>query len=340
MGVDRLGPASYGFSHVAIEAAAAIGGPKEGAGPLAKYFDRTWPSELGDHDSFEVAERALMMEAQNLAVDKADASWDSVDFVMGGDLLDQLASTNFAARDHRRPLIGLFAACAVFTEAIGLAAMAIEGGGSSRVLAAAVSHHMAAERQFRFPIELGYQRAPTAAWTSTAAGACVLGRVPEPQPAQIIVESATFGRVVDWGSKDPNDMGTAMAPAAYDTICRHLEAVHAEVDDYDQIYTGDLGVFGVKLLQALAEKDGRDWSKKLNDCGRSLYDLVAQDVHNGGSGPGCSASVFSGFIFQQLNAQHFKRILLVTTGALFSPTTYQQGESIPSIAHAVSIARL
>ncbi|PSR27471.1 MAG: stage V sporulation protein AD [Sulfobacillus thermosulfidooxidans] len=339
MGVHRRSASSYAFDGVVIRSAAAVVGPKEGEGPLGSYFDRIWPSELNNHSSFEVAERALLVEAQNLTLQKGEQDWFNVDVVMGGDLLDQLISTNFAAREHQRPLLGLFSACAVFTEGLGLGALAIAGQGPKTVLVGASSHHMAAERQFRYPIELGYQRTPTAGWTATAAGSCLLSGSSSVDSGDIVIEAATFGRVVDWGSKNPNDMGTAMAPAAFDTIKRHLEDFNRDISDYDQIYTGDLGVLGVKLLDALASKEGFDWSHRLSDCGRSLYDIERQDVHNGGSGAGCSASVFSGFLYHQLQHGQFHRILLVSTGALFSPTSYQQGESIPSIAHAVAISR-
>ncbi|PSR33360.1 MAG: stage V sporulation protein AD [Sulfobacillus thermosulfidooxidans] len=337
MAIKRLGTSTYQFDNVHIISTAAVGGPKEGQGPLGADFDRIWPSELNDYDSFETAERHLLFESQTLAVEKAKQSWDNIDLVMGGDLLDQLATTNFAAREHQRPLIGLFSACAVFTEGLGLGAMTIAGGGPHGVLVSAASHHMAAERQFRFPIELGYQRTPTAAWTATAAGTCLLGRVNEDHPERVRVESVTFGRVVDWGSKDPNDMGTAMAPAAFDTIRRHLEETGRSIDDYDRVYTGDLGVFGLQLLSRLAQKNGLSWEAQLDDCGRALYAIKEQDVHNGGSGAGCSASVFSGFIYHRMKKRQWHKVLLVATGALFSPTTYQQGESIPCIAHAVSV---
>ncbi len=339
--MHRRSAASYTFDHVGIRSAAAVVGPKEGHGPLASYFDRIWTSELNNHVSSEVAERALLTEAQSLALDKVGENWAHVDWVVGGDLLDQLIATDFAAREHQRPLIGMFAACAVFAESLGLGALAIEGGGPKMVLAGACSHHLSAERQFRYPIELGYQRTPTAGWTSTAAGACLLSYLDAMNSGDVAIEAATFGRVVDWGSKNPNDMSTAMAPAAFDTIKQHLDDLGRDITYYDQVYTGDLGVLGVKLVDALAqkEKEGFNWSERLNDCGRSLYDIDKQDVHNGGSGPGCSASVFSGFLYRQLQTQQFQRILLVSTGALFSPTSYQQGESIPCIAHAVAIVR-
>ncbi len=340
MGVGRLSASSYRFDNVVIRSQAAVVGPKEGEGPLGKYFDRIWPSELNHHTSSEEAELALLTEAQNLALVKAGVEWSQVDLVMGGDLLDQLIATDFAARGHQRPLAGLFSACAVFTESVGLGAMIIAGGGPTVVLAAASSHHMSAERQFRYPIELGYQRTPTAAWTSTAAGACLLVEGRPVKEADLIIESATFGRVIDWGTKNPNDMATAMAPAAFDTIKRHLRDVGRDISYYDQVYTGDLGVLGVKLLDAMARQEGLDWSSYLDDCGKSLYDTQRQDVHNGGSGPGCSASVFSGFLCRQLRSKEFRRVLLVSTGALFSPTSYKQGESIPAIAHAVAISRM
>ncbi len=339
MSVCRHSRSTYSFDNVLITSQAAVVGPMEGEGPLGAYFDRIWPSDLNNHDSSEQAEEALLAEAQNLAVSKAGVEWSGIDLVMGGDLLDQLVSTNFAARAHQTPLLGLFSACAVFTESLGLGALAIAGGGPKNVLAAAGSHHLSAERQFRYPLELGYQKAPTASWTSTAAGACLLTEGKASKGDDLILESVTFGQVMDWGSKNPNDMATAMAPAAFDTIKRHCEDMERDISYYDQVYTGDLGMLGIELLDATARQVGLMWSPQLNDCGKSLYDIERQDVHNGGSGPGCSASVFSGFLCRQLKSGEFHRLLLVSTGALFSPTSYQQGESIPAIAHAVAISR-
>ncbi len=335
MSVAKIGAASYRLKNVGIKGTAAVVGPKEGQGPLGAYFDKVWVSETNHETSFERAERALLEEALNLAVKKANCSWDDVDLVLGGDLLDQIVSTNFVARQHERPLLGLFAACAVFTEALGLGALLIAGQGPKRVAVGAVSHHMAAERQFRFPIELGYQRTPTAAWTATAAGAAILGVA---QHEDLLVDTVTFGRVIDYGSKDPNDMGSAMAPAALDSIERHLAATGDRIEDYDGIFTGDLGVFGIDLLQELGSAAGLRFGDRLNDCGKSLYYLKEQDVHNGASGPGCSAGVFSGYLYQRLKKGDWQRLLLVATGALFSPTTYQQGETIPCIAHAVTVS--
>jgi stage V sporulation protein AD len=336
MAARKIGPGTYQMSRVGIKSTAAIVGPKEGEGPLRTYFDEVWESETHQQKSVERAERMLLEDTMNLAVEKAGCRWPEIDLVLGGDLLDQIVSTNFVARRHQRPLLGLFSACAVFTEALGLGGLLVADHEPTTVAVGAVSHHMAAERQFRFPVELGYQRTPTAAWTATAAGAVVVGPA---EVGHVVIDGVTFGRVVDWGSKDPNDMGSAMAPAAFDTIKQHLVATGDGINDYDAIFTGDLGVLGVDLLQALGNKEGLHFDDRLNDCGKSLYYLKEQDVHNGASGPGCSASVFAGYLHHRLLSGEWRRLLLVATGALFSPTTYQQGESIPCIAHAVSLGR-
>lgn len=333
MGLERLGAGTVAVTDVYVLAAAAVVGPKEGQGPLGKDFDRIWPDEGKAYASLEKAEQGLLNEAYDLALKKAGMGWDAIDLVVGGDLLDQTITTNFTARGHARPLAGVFSACASFTEALALGALWVASGAARRVMVSASSHHLTAERQFRFPLELGYQRPPTAAWTATAAGAAILSASVTP----VRVAGLTLGRVLDSGGKDPNDMGSAMAPAAFDTIRRHLGATRSRPADYDAIFTGDLGHFGVDMLNAYAQQQGLDLSQPLDDCGRSLYDRTRQDTHNGGSGPGCSASVFAGPLVRRLGALQMKRLLLVATGALFSPTTYQQGESIPAIAHAVEL---
>lgn len=335
MAVRRRGAATYETDRVWIRGTGSVVGPKEGQGPLKDHFDRVWPDEQNGHPSWEKAEQALLAEAYEEALKKAETAWNGIDMVIGGDLLDQIVSTNFSAREHQRPLAGLFSACATFTEGLGLASMLLSGGGLDQVMVSAASHHQAAERQFRFPLELGYQRTPTAAWTATAAGAVVMATKPGP----LRIESVTLGRVVDMGGKDPNDMGSAMAPAAFDTIQQHLTDTGQSPEDFDAIFTGDLGDFGVKVLRRYAKDKHLDLSAVLDDCGRSLYDAQQQDTHNGGSGPGCSASVFAGPLARRLVQGDFRRLLLVATGALFSPTTYQQGETIPCIAHAVAVVR-
>ena len=335
MAVRLQDGSTYALDGVYVAGTGSVVGPKEGEGPLGGDFDRVWSDEIHDSTSFEKAEQALLSEALETSLDKAGLEWNDVELVLGGDLLDQTVTTNFVGRTHQRPLAGLFAACATFTEALGLGALLVAGSGFKWIAASASSHHSTAERQFRFPLELGYQRPPTAAWTSTAAGAAIVGSRPSP----IRIEAVTLGRVVDYGSTDANNMASAMAPAAFDTIWRHLRALGADTASYDAIYTGDLGHFGVALLQEYARERGLELTPQLEDCGRALYDRDRQDTHNGGSGPGCSASVFAGPLMRRLGDGRMHRLLLVATGALFSPTTYQQGESIPCIAHAVQFCR-
>ncbi len=333
---EQIGEASYRTAEAYIAETAACVGRKEGEGPLGQYFDVVWRDEGEAFSSFEKAEQALLAQTQDTALAKASRAWSDVDLVIGGDLMDQLIATDFEGRRHQRPLVGLFSACASFTEALAVGASTVGRKGPRTVLVAASSHHLTAERQFRFPLELGYQRTPTASWTATAAGAVLL--VAEPTP--VVVDAVTFGRVVDWGSKDANDMASAMAPAAVDTIQRHLDALGEAVEAYDAIVTGDLGVFGMKLAAHLAHTEYHfDLGTNLEDCGHLLYDIERQDVHNGGSGAGCAASVFSGYLYRHLRTGRWRRILLAATGALFSPTSSQQGESIPAIAHAVSFSR-
>ncbi len=336
MSAQRFGDATYQVDGVFLGQTAAVVGPKEGRGPLAPWFDRVWEDEGNRYPSYEKAEQALLKEAEAMALDKSNMTWADVDLVLGGDLMDQLITTNFDARDHHRPILGIFSACASFTEGLAIASLLVGQGGPGSALVTAASHHFSAERQFRFPLELGYQRTPTASWTATAAGAATV----RSQASDLRIDSLTIGRVLDWGATDPNDMASAMAPAAVDTITRHLKALGETEDDYDAIFTGDLGRFGLALAKHLASSEYQvSLDQKLHDCGEMLYDIEQQDVHNGGSGPGCSASVFSGYLAGQLRSGKLRRILLVATGALFSPKSAQQGESIPAIAHAVAVTR-
>jgi stage V sporulation protein AD len=338
LGAVRLARGSYAVSGVTVAGAAAIVGKKEGEGPLGGAFDAVWTDDLAGRRSWEAAEAALSGAAVERAIQAADWTRDDVDAVIAGDLLNQLYSTNFAARGHQIPLLGTFAACATFTESIALGALLLAASGPQRVVVAAASHHLAAERQFRFPVELGYQRTPTASWTATAAGALAL----EAGPGAVGIESVTVGRVVDLGARDPMDMGTAMAPAAADCLLRHRAAVGRGWEDYDRIYTGDLGVVGSRILADLlggGEREVSSFVARHEDCGRALYS-DRQDAHNGGSGAGLAAAVFSGSVLPQIRAGHWRRVLLVATGALFSPTSYQQGETIPGIAHAIEFTHV
>jgi stage V sporulation protein AD len=327
-GMARRAAGSFAVEGVRVAGWGTVVGKMEAEGPLGAEFDSALTDDLAGEGSWEAAERALWVASLARAAERAGIEAAELDLVLGGDLLDQLYSTNFAGREHQAPMAGVFSACATFTEAVGLGALLIAGGGPGRVAAVAASHHLAAERQFRFPVELGYQRTPTASWTATAAGALILGT----DAGTVRVTGVTFGRVIDRGSKNPMDMGTAMAPAAADTLSRHLAAFERRWTDYDRVYTGDLGHVGSRILHDLV--DDPAFRERHDDCGRALY-AAAQDAHNGGSGAGCAAAVFSGPILRRLREQTWRRVLLLATGALFSPTSYQQGETIPCIAHAV-----
>ncbi|MCL8207572.1 MAG: stage V sporulation protein AD [Actinomycetia bacterium] len=333
-GIQAVGRSSFAVRGAFVRGRGTVVGQKERAGPLGDRFDEVWDDALAGQKSFEAAERELVLAALDGARRRAGWEAEAVDLCLGGDLLNQLYSTNFAARSHQIPFVGLFSACATFTEAVGLGALLVAAGGPERVLAVTASHHLAAERQFRYPVELGYQRAPTASWTATAAGAVALGA----DPAPVAVRGVTVGRVVDAGRKDPMDMGTAMAPAAYDTIRRHLAAFDRRPADYDRILTGDLGRVGSPVLTELLEPEAPGFGDVHEDCGRLMY-RADQDVHNGGSGAGLASAVFCAWALPELEAGRWRRVLLVATGALFSPTSYQQGESIPCVAHAVEFER-
>lgn len=315
-----------------ITGTASVVGPKEGDGPLGRSFDVVKQDSILGEMTWEKAESCMMYEASLLAVKKAGLAVDEVDLFLGGDLLNQIICCNFTARDLSIPFFGLYNACATFTEGLALGSALVDAGFARHVLVGACSHHETAERQYRYPTEFANQRPPTAHWTATAAGAAVLsasGKGPR-------ITHATVGRVVDMGLKDPNDMGSCMAPAAAETIWQHFQDTGFRGEDYDLVVTGDLGGVGKGLAGDLLAKSGYDLSDRLHDCGIMIYD-PAQGVNAGGSGAGCSAAVFSGYLVKRLLAGEIHRLLLVATGSLHSPTSYQQGESIPGIAHAITI---
>jgi stage V sporulation protein AD len=331
---SKVGQSSISFSQPpVITAGATIVGPLEGKGPLAQTFDWILENLLFGEKSWEQAERKMLQESAKLALKKRNLQEQDVDFFLAGDLLNQTVSSNYAARCLGIPFWGLFGACATFVEAIVLGSMIVDGGFASRVLLAASSHHNSAERQFRFPTEQGNQRLPTAQWTVTGSGALLLennGDGPR-------VTVGTVGKVVDLGVSDVNNMGAAMAPAAADTLINHFQDTATSPDSYDLILSGDLGKVGVEVLRELLKKRGYLVEDNLNDCGLLIYDLEKQDIHSGGSGCGCCAVVFSGLILNQLRQKQYRKVLLLATGALMSPTIVQQGESIPGIAHAVVV---
>ena len=316
-----------------IISTASIVGPKESNGPLSKYFDKCLEDEFWGEKTWEKAESKIIKEASNTAVSKANLSFSNIDYCFAGDLLNQCISSTFGLRDSNIPFIGLFGACSTFVEGLINASVFIGSNAGETALCAVSSHFCSAEKQFRFPLELGNQRPPTSQWTVTGAGATVLSaKGPGPH-----ITHATVGKIVDMGIKDSNNMGAAMAPAALNTLLRHFKDTGRTPSDYDAIFTGDLGHIGKEILSELSKLRGYNIKSNYNDCGVLIFDKDSQDTHSGGSGCACIATVFSGYIYKQLKEKKLKRILLIATGALTNATTAQQGETIPGIAHAVSI---
>lgn len=331
----KLGSKTYHLSSCpSILAYANAVGKKEGDGPLAKTFDQIFPDTMMGEKTWEKAESAFQKAATNKALEKASLSASALDLLLAGDLLNQCIGTTYAARDTAAPFFGLYGACSTMAESLSLAGMLLDGGFGQIICAVTSSHFCTAERQYRTPLEYGGQRTPTAQWTATASGAVILGKTGNGP----YLTHVTVGTVTDWGIKDANNMGAAMAPAAYTTIRTHLTDTGRTPEDYDLIVTGDLGKLGHQLVQELFRRDGIELGKNYNDCGVMLYDLKKQDVHCGGSGCGCSASVLTGYILREMSAGQLNRVLFCGTGALHSPVALGQGESIPGICHAVAIS--
>jgi stage V sporulation protein AD len=316
-----------------VLAAASVVGPKEGDGPLCDYFDVISPDVLFGTDSWEKAESEMVRQTVELAVQKAELNMGDIRYILAGDLLNQNSGSTFGMRSFGRPFFGLFGACSAIGEGMSLGAMLLDGGYADYVVASASSHFCGAEKTFRFPLELGTQRPPTASWTVTGTGAVVLSAV----GTGPYMTSVTTGVIVDMGITDANNMGAAMAPAAADVLINHFKDLNKKPDDYDLIITGDLGYIGRDLLLGLMDEAGYDLHKNLNDCGLLIYDRIAQDVHAGGSGCGCSATVFAGYLLDKLRKKELNKILFIPTGALHSVATVQQGETMPAIAHAVAV---
>ena len=311
----------------------SIVGPKEGEGPLGQYFHEVVTDDTLGKDSYEKAESELFYQTVSKAIENANLKEEDINYIFAGDLLNQLTSTCFAARDINIPFFGLFGACSTMTESLSLASMLIDGDFAEYTVAATVSHFSSSERQFRFPLEYGSVRYPTSQWTVTGSGAMVLGKegnFPE-------ITYVTTGLVKDYGIKDSNNMGAAMAPAAVDTIVKHLQDTGRGEKYYDAIVTGDLGRVGKEITLQLLEKQGYNIRDIYYDCGDLIFDDEKQGTNSGGSGCGCSASVACSYFYGKLINKEINKLLLVSTGALMSPTSTQQGESIPGIAHAVAI---
>ena len=307
-------------------------GPLEGKGPLKDYFDYVIQDDTLKEKTFEKSERKLLKNIIIGAIEKAGLNTTDIDFFFGGDLLNQIVSSSYTARELEIPFIGLYSACATMAESLALSAIFIDNKLAQNIIAGTCTHFSSAERQYRFPLELGNQRPPTAQWTITGGGATVVSN----KPSKVKVSAVTFGKVVDFGIADVNNMGAAMAPAACDTIKAHLKNLKRKVEDYDFIATGDLGKLGSEILIDLMEREGIILNQNYSDCGCMIYDKTER-VFMGGSGAGCSASVLNSYILKKLKTGEFKRVLLVSTGALMSTTSSQQGDTIPGIAHAVEL---
>ncbi len=312
----------------------AIVGPKEGQSPLAGYFDYILKNDSFNEKTYEKAERKMLEQAIGGAIDKANLLSTDIDILLSGDLLNQIISASFSARQLQTAFIGVFGACSTMTESLAVGACLIDGGYASNVACATSSHFSTAERQFRFPLELGCQRPPTAQWTVTGAGCSILSREGNGHN----ITHVTFGKVVDYGIKDMNNMGAAMAPAACDTLKRLFKDTKTTPDDYDLIVTGDLGKLGSELLVDLLENCGYKLGANYCDCGQMIFSN-SQKSFMGGSGCGCSASVINSYVLSKLDAGDYKKVILMSTGALVSTTSTQQGESIPGIAHAVIVEK-
>ena len=311
---------------------ASIVGPKEAQGPLAEYFDQTLEDEFWGEKTWEKAESKIIKETVNTVISKSGVPSDQIDLMIAGDLLNQCISSSFGLREANIPFLGVFGACSTFVESMCIGSICVESFAKN-VLCATSSHFCSAEKQFRFPLELGNQRTPTAQWTVTGSGAAIItqsGMGP-------YITHITPGKIIDMGIKDANNMGAAMAPAFCETLITHFLDTGRSPNYYDSIISGDLGHVGKEIAIDIAKARGYNIKPNYNDCGVLIFDKEKQDTHSGGSGCGCCGSVFSGYFFKQLKAKKLKKVLLIATGALMNSTSSQQGESIPGIAHAISI---
>ncbi len=317
---------------VRIHAAATIVGPKEGEGPLGPLFDKIYDNMYAGQSSWEKAERLMLEDAIQYAIDKAKLTAADIDVILAGDLLNQNITATFAAETMNIPLMGMYGACSTSMLTLANAAALVNAGYARNAIAACSSHNATAERQYRYPTEYGGQKPPTAQWTVTGAGAAVVGT----GGTGPRITYATLGKVVDMGIHDPLDMGTAMAPAAASTLHAHFTDVGRKPTDYDLIVTGDLAAVGYPIAKELLEEQGYDLGSVYNDCGLMVYD-PDQDVFAGASGCASSATVTYSYIMDQLHKGLLKKVLVCATGALLSPISYQQGNAIPCIAHAVAL---
>lgn len=316
-----------------ILGAAAVAGPKEIDGPMARYFDRVSEDATFGKDSWEEGESEMVRQAVTLAIQKAGIVKQDIRYIFAGDLLGQLIASTFGIKDMEIPVFGLYGACSTCGEALSLASMTVAAGYADNVIAEASSHYGSAEKQFRFPLEYGNQRPLSATWTVTGSGAFVVSD----RESDVCIQGVTTGQIMDYGVKDSLNMGACMAPAAAAVIYQNLQDFGIKPTYYDRIITGDLGKVGKTILEDLLSMNNVDISANHMDCGIEIFDNEEQDTHSGGSGCGCSAIVLAGYILKKVSSGEWKRVLFVPTGALLSTVSYNEGQTIPGIAHAVMI---
>lgn len=316
---------------------ASVAGQKEYEGPLGGYFDRIEEDPMCGGNSWEEAESMLQQKAASLAIEKAGLVPEDIRYLISGDLLGQLIATSFGVVSLNIPMFGVYGACSTMGEAMTLGAILVDGGYADKVVSLTSSHFAGAEKQFRFPLAYGNQRPLSATWTVTGSGAVVLSEVPAGKKNWVGIKRVTTGKVTDFGIKDSMNMGACMAPAAFDVIYSHLSDFGLQPDYYDRIVTGDLGMVGKEILLDMMKEKGLDISKQYMDCGIEIYDPKTQDTHSGGSGCGCSAITLTGYILKQIKKKKWKKILFVPTGALLSTVSFNEGNSVPGIAHGVSL---
>lgn len=347
------GAASISFEGpVFLESCASLAGKKEGEGPLGDCFDSLCEDPMFGCKTWEAAESTMQKEAAGLAIGKAGLTPEDIRMVFAGDLLAQTTASSFGTAGLGIPFYGLYGACSTMGESLSVGAMAIAGGFARHVLCATSSHFASAEKEFRFPLGYGNQRPLSASWTVTGSGACVLGNRPPSDvygghstPLRegrhcVAVTGITTGKLVDYGLKDSMNMGGCMAPAACDTIYQNLFDFGRSPEDYDAIFTGDLGVIGQRILFDLLAQKNIDIRKQHQDCGMLIFDAKRQDTHAGGSGCGCAAIVLAGHILPGLLSGKWKRVLFVPTGALLSKVSFNEGDTVPGIAHAVVLEQV
>ncbi|WP_277673672.1 stage V sporulation protein AD [Piscibacillus halophilus] len=331
----KIGKQSWQFNQgVYVQAAGTVTGPREKQGPLGEFYDYSFDELHCNEKNWESAERALLQKSIDICLGKTNIRQDAIDLFISGDLLNQNVSSNYVARDIPSPFLCVFGACSTSMETVAIGSSLIDSGNCKNVIASTSSHYSTAERQFRYPTEYGGQKPDTATATVTGAGTLLLNN----EPSDIQVEGATIGKVIDYGVTDPLDLGSAMAPAAADTIVQHMKDFGRKPEDYDLILTGDLSSVGSPIVKKMTEQSGYDMEGIHRDCGLMVYH-TNQQVFAGGSGCACSAVVTYGYILQQLKENNLKKVLIVATGALLSPTLVQQKETIPCIAHGVVLQR-